>query len=113
MKALQVILTLGLVFVSLSVFGQEVPSDFTPDTIFDHVNLFQSALIVIGGYLSSKIPLLNRIGSPTYRVLSWAILTGIGFVTFGFGTIWQAAISYFVSTSMYEVILQWVAKTPK
>lgn len=72
-----------------------------------------SALIVVGGYLSKWIPGLNAIKDATYRVLAFAILIGAGFLYFG-ADIWQVAISYFMSTSMYELVLaQIFGKSPK
>lgn len=70
-------------------------------------------LITLGGWFSAFIPGLNKIDSGVYRVLVWAILVIAGGVTLGFGDVWIGAISYFFSTSLYEVVIKWFAKSPK
>lgn len=72
---------------------------------FGSIDQVYAVLIVIGGYLSAKIPLLNQISNATYRVLAFAVLTGAGFWYFGADII-SLAINYFFSTSMYELILK-------
>lgn len=79
---------------------------------FGSIEQVYSVVVVVGGYLSAKIPGLNQITNATYRVLAFAILTGAGFWYFG-GDIIGLAINYFFSTSMYELILKPVGKSPK
>lgn len=70
-------------------------------------------LITVGGYVSAFIPGLNKIDSGVYRVLVWAILVIAGGAIIGFGNVWMGAISYFFSTSLYEIVLKWLVRSPK
>ena len=70
-------------------------------------------IITVGGWLSSFIPGLRSIDSGVYRVLVWAILVIAGSLVIGVGNVWVGAISYFFSTSLYEIILKWIIKSPK
>lgn len=70
-------------------------------------------LITVGGYASAFIPGLNKIDSGVYRVLVWAILVIAGGAIIGFGNVWMGAISYFFSTSLYEIVLKWLVRSPK
>lgn len=79
---------------------------------FGSIEQVYSVVVVIGGYLSNKIPGLNQISNATYRVFAFALLTGAGFWYFG-GDIIGLAINYFFSTSMYELILKPVGKSPR
>jgi hypothetical protein len=82
----------------------------------DLVNLqtgIYTLLITIGGYLSYLIPGIKEIDNATYRVLTFAVLVIAGGAVLGLGDIWQGAISYLLSTSLYEVILKMIIKSPK
>jgi hypothetical protein len=82
----------------------------------DLINLqtgIYTLLITLGGYLSYLIPGLKEIDSGTYRVLTFAVIVIAGGAVLGLGDIWQGAISYLFSTSLYEVILKWLVKSPK
>lgn len=70
-------------------------------------------IITVGGWISSFVPGLRSIDSGTYRVLVWAILVIAGSLVIGVGNVWIGAISYFFSTSLYDVILKWIVPTPK
>lgn len=70
-------------------------------------------IILIGGWLSSFIPGLNNISSGVYRVLVFAILVVAGGLVLGFGNIWQGAIAYFFSTSMYEIFIKKAVPSPR
>jgi hypothetical protein len=70
-------------------------------------------IITVGGWLSSWIPGLRSIDSGVYRVLVWAILVIAGSLVIGVGNVWVGAISYFFSTSLYEVVLKWIVKSPR
>jgi len=70
-------------------------------------------LITVGGWLSSFIPGLRSIDSGVYRVLVWAILVIAGGAVIGFGNVWIGAISYFFSTSLYEIVIKWILPSPK
>ena len=81
------------------------------DQWFGSLESVYSVIVVIGGYLSAKIPGLNSIGNATYRVLAFAVLVAAGFWYFG-ADIWGLAISYFFSTSFYEVVLKAIRPSP-
>lgn len=70
-------------------------------------------IITVGGWLSSFIPGLRSIDSGVYRVLVWAILVIAGSLVIGVGNVWVGAISYFFSTSLYDIVLKWIIKSPK
>ena len=70
-------------------------------------------LITIGGYLSYMIPGLRSIDNNTCRVRTVAVLGSAGADVLGVGNIWQGAVSYLFSTSLYEVILKWIFKSKK
>lgn len=72
-----------------------------------------TTIFTLGGYLSAFIPGLKAINSGTWRVLVFAILVIAGSLVLGIGNIWLGAISYFFSTSLYEVVLKWFVKSPK
>lgn len=104
----------AFVFVAYSLCAQNPTFDFSnPESLFSGVDALYSAFVVIGGYASRFIPFLNRITNGTYRVLAWAVVCGIGFYVFGGAKIVNLAISYAMSTSLYEVVLKWFNKKPK
>lgn len=71
-------------------------------------------LMIVLGYLSKFIPILNKINSNTYRVLTTGVIIVIGLAMFGpSGSMWKGIIAYLISTSTYEVLLKWIFKTPK
>lgn len=76
-------------------------------------NAIMSAIILIGGWLSALIPGLRNIDSGVYRVLTWAIMVIAGFAFIGGAEIWQGAIAYFFTTSLYEVVIKLFAPSPK
>ena len=111
--------------ISVCIFAiaQTLPD---PGTIIDGVKgaeswtellgyqaVIYTLLFNVGGWLSAFIPGLKRIEDGTYRVLVWAILVIAGGLVIGWGNIWIGAISYFFSTSLYDVILKWIIKSPK
>lgn len=81
----------------------------------DLVNIetgLMSLLMLLGGYLSWLIPGIKKIPNTTYRVLAVAVLIVAGCFTIGFGEIWQGALAYLFSTSLYEVIFKLFKRTP-
>lgn len=102
-------LIIGLVMCIIApLLAQTLPNttELPPvDQWFGSLESVFSALVVIGGYLSHKIPGLANISNATYRVAAFALLVGVGFWFYG-ADIWGLAISYFLSTSMYELILK-------
>ncbi len=82
----------------------------TPQTIFQ--SLFEplyGLLIIVFGYLSKRIPWVKTI-APFYRVLTFAVVAGVGFYLFG-GSFWKIAVTYLVSTSViYDGLLSKIKK---
>lgn len=97
-------------------FGAQAQTDgldlSSPDTLFGGMEMLYGALVVIGGYISAFIPGINKIDNSIFRVLAWAILTGLGFFLFG-GKVLSLALTYAASTSIYEIILKWIIRSPK
>lgn len=82
----------------------------TPQTIFQ--SLFEplyGILIIVFGYLSKRIPWVKNV-APFYRVLTFAVVTGVGFYLFG-GSFWKIAATYLISTSViYDGLLSKIKK---
>lgn len=120
MKHLKLFLLLMItlaVSLAFPVMAQEASSVFPwePPPMTEWFGALEqvfAVLVVIGGYLSPKIPGLKQINSATYRVLAFAILVGAGFWYFG-ADILGLAMSYFFSTSFYEVVLKAIKPSPK
>lgn len=120
------VLTLVLWTSAGVIFGQDTidtipvpeiginPDTYTGlDAFTNSINWLYGILIIAGGYLSHLIPGLKKVGSGVYRVLSVAIVMGLGFFVFDAGsTLTSLIITYTVSTSFYEVILKLFKKSP-
>ena len=65
-----------------------------------------TALNILAGFLAYWIPGIRAIPKQTFRVLAFAIVAGAGFILFGVADFWQVALSYFMSTSIYEVFMK-------
>ena len=72
-----------------------------------------TAVFTIGGYFTAFIPGLKSIDSGVWRILTFAVIVIAGSLVLGIGNIWLGAISYFFSTSLYEVVLKWAFPSPK
>lgn len=60
-----------------------------------------SAITLLLGMFSEKIPFFKKIGDTGLRVITLVVLLGGGYILFG-GDIWQVAISYVVSILFYH-----------
>lgn len=93
------------------------PGDFEipvgPDGWFSdiRINWLYGVLVVVGGYLTAFIPGLKAIGPGVYRVLAWALMTGVGLALWG-ADIWGLAITYFMATGLYDIVLKLIFKAP-
>ena len=85
----------------------------TPAALFGNIEALYGVLVIVGGYLTAFIPGLNKINDGTLRVLAWAVITAVGFLMFDSGSVLSLSVTYAISTSLYEVILQWFRKSPK
>lgn len=109
-----VILGLLLFACQLGAQTPEFPNiaDLTPQNIFDSmVEPVFGAVVIVFGYLSAYIPGLKKI-SPFYRVLAFALVSGLGFYLFG-KDFWKLAFTYLVSSGLYDVFLKKLFRTPK
>lgn len=117
-KFLSTLITLVFLAGAFMLFGQDVTIDTTAgvpvgeDTFESPANFAAGVewvygfLIILLGYLSPYIPVLNKINSGIYRVLAVAVVIGAAFF-FGAGaSVWTLLITYTMSTSFYEVILK-------
>ncbi len=104
-----------LIITVTSAYGQDLSIDIsTPQKLFEHIDPLYSGLVILGGYASAFIPGLNKINDGTIRVLAFAIVTAAGFIMFKDNvTVGTLAVSYAVSTSLYEVVLKWFRKSDK
>ena len=95
----------------------DIIDDFKEAETWDDLVTIESAvmtfIIMLGGWLSAFIPGLNAIDKGVYRVLTWAILVVGGASVLGFADVWQGALVYFFSTSLYEVVFKLFAPSPK
>lgn len=121
-----IFLRLAMVFVlaftfACVAFGQDptpvatiptIPTD--PASWFDtsRVEWVYGIVVVVGGYLSAFIPGLKSINTGVYRVLTWAVITGAGAVYLG-SDIWGVAITYFMATGLYQIVLKQIIASPK
>lgn len=90
----------------------DIPTDPAAWFALDRVEWVYGIIVVIGGYLSAFIPGLKNITVGVYRVLTWALITGAGAVMLG-SSIWGVAITYFISTGLYDIVLKLILKSPK
>lgn len=79
------------------------PAD--PTLWFGYMDAVYAAIIIIVGYLSKWIPGLNEISSVKWRVVAFVVLTGAGLAWYGVPLI-KIAITYFFTTSLYELVLK-------
>ena len=120
MKSLtKFVLMIVAVMVAFPIFGQDtIPTVTLPATPADWfsehtMEVVYGAIVIIGGYLSSFIPGLNKITVGVYRVLTWAVITGAAVILYGGADIWGIAIAYFMSTGLYSIVLRLIFASPK
>jgi hypothetical protein len=122
MKFRNFLLTVVAMIAAVAAFGQtdSITTTFpTPDSstagefLAGWVELLYGALVVIGGYLSSFIPGLNKIDKTVYRVAAFALAVGALFVSFTPMSAFSTVVTYAMSTSIYELILKLFKKTPQ
>lgn len=127
-RALKFITASVVVSVGACVFGVDVavaqtavdsfdPGKGIDSTTYTNLTTFTQGidwiygfLIIVTGYVSKYIPMLNNINKGVYRVLAVAVVLGAGFF-FGAGVnLITLLVTYTVSTSFYEVILKLLKK---
>lgn len=70
-------------------------------------------IVILFGYISIRIPGLKKIKSGTYRIMTLAIIVGLGAWLFGLGSIWELTLSYAISTSFYQLLLKPVKRSER
>lgn len=111
-------LTLALLFIFASqVLCQSVQfpdiSTLTAENLFNAtIEPLYMLVIILSGYVSRWIPGINKL-SPFYRVLAFALASGLGFSMFGFATFWKLASTYFFSSGLYLILLKNIFASPK
>lgn len=122
MKFRNFLLTMAALAIAIVTFGQtdslEVvipnPGSSAPgEFLAGWVEVLYGALVVIGGYLSSFVPGLNKIDKTVYRVAAFALAVGALFVAFTPMSAFSAVVTYAMSTSIYELVLKVFKKTPQ
>lgn len=69
------------------------------------------AVVIMFGYLSNFIPIINKIPSASYRVLAGGIIIAVIGIKFGFLENWQVIVSFVFSTKLYEYVLALIKKS--
>lgn len=110
---LRSILSFLLVFTALSLFAQNTEVVETLDPFLDMFDPIYSVLVLVSGYLSIKIPILNKISDTWLRVATISIILGIGFVAMG-SDVFSLLLSFATSSGIfYQLITLVMPKTPK
>ena len=101
-----ILFTLAILFFT-PVFGQDTGEWVAPPMAdwFLQFDAFYAAAYVAFGYLSTMIPVLNRLKA-FWRVLAFAVLTGLGLWYFKDVSILKIALNYFIANVFYTVILR-------
>ena len=122
MKKLPFLLTCLFSLLAFAVFGQADPElpPFPTDPAALNLSLLlqwtdglYGALVIITGYLSAKIPGVKLIPKTGWRVAAIALVLAMVFFTAGKGTPLALLFAYLSATSLYDLILSLIKKTPK
>ena len=89
------------------------PGGLNLDFLLQWTDAIYAAMIIGFGYLSNKIPGINKIPKTAYRVAAIALILGMAFVLFGKGVPLALLFSYFGATKLYDLLLSLFKKTPK
>lgn len=81
--------------------------------LLDNFELIYGFIVILFGYISIRIPGLKKIKSGTYRIMTLAIIVGLGAWIFGLGSIWELTLSYAISTSFYQLLLKPVKRSER
>lgn len=85
----------------------------TAQNIFDAtVEPLYGLSVLLFGYLSAFIPGLKS-WKPFYRVIAFALATGLGLVLFGGESIWKVALTYFLTSGLYVTLFKNIMPSPK
>lgn len=103
-----------LMLVAAVALVAQTPDIATDPQGFLHykIEAIYGALIILGGYVSRFFPVVGN-WNPIFRVLAWAVVSGALFTVLTPMEAAGAAITYAISTSLYEVIFKWIKKTPE
>jgi hypothetical protein len=89
------------------------PGALNLDLLLKWTDGLYGALVIITGYLSSRIPGIKLIPKTAWRVAAIALVLGMIFITSGTGAPLALLFSYLGATSLYDLILSLIKKTPK
>jgi hypothetical protein len=90
------------------VFGQspDLGIDPTnPDDLGKFTELIYGVMVILGGYISHKIPAIGTIKDSGWRTAATALTIGIAFLCFGWSSALKLLLTFATSTSFYELIL--------
>lgn len=89
------------------------PNGLTLDFLLQWTDAIYGALVIGMGYLSSKIPGINKIPKTAWRVAAIALVLAMAFIVAGKGIPLALLFTFFSVTSLYDLILSLFKKTPK
>jgi len=119
-RSLSFLAAVGITFIAINVFGQEVeiPTDpsspvATPEWFGGAVEAIFGAIVLIAGYVKHLIPGIKKINQNVYKVLAIAVVVGIAFLSLGWANVIQLLFGYTSVTSLYELALKaFIKKKP-
>lgn len=89
------------------------PSGLNLEFLLQWTDALYASLLVGVSYLSAKIPGINKIPKTAWRVAVIALVLAMIFLTVGKGAPLALLFSYLGATSLYDLILSLIKKTPK
>jgi len=89
------------------------PGGLTLDFLLQWTDAVYAALVIGFGYLSNKIPGINKIPKTAWRVAAIALILAMAFLVLGKSVPLALLFSYFGATKLYDLLLSLFKKTPK
>lgn len=89
------------------------PSGLNLDFLLGWTDALYASLLVGVSYVSAKIPGINKIPKTAWRVAAIALVLAMVFIAVGKGAPLALLFSYLGATSLYDLILSLIKKTPK
>jgi hypothetical protein len=118
MRHKQILFLFASLFAFVGIATGQVP-DFPPVESLTPENIFQATIeplyglsVLLFGYLSAFIPGLKS-WKPFYRVIAFALASGLGLVLFGGESIWKVALTYFLTSGLYGTFFKNIFASPK
>ncbi len=82
-----------------------------PNDLGKFTELVYGFLVILGGYISHKIPAIGTIKDSGWRTAATALTIGVAFLCFGWSSALKLLLTFATSTSFYELILGNLLKT--